>query len=131
MKSSAIAAGVLALTVIAAPALARDSARFNENRDSHRPAISHQTKKIHGHKRFGILPARAIHRSLYRKGFRDVHNLRFRNGRYVARALGYRGLVRLTVNPHTGQVTSRKVIRPYRARAHRPSNGLHFHWRFN
>ncbi|MEM1378216.1 MAG: hypothetical protein AAGG69_12600 [Pseudomonadota bacterium] len=129
LLTSALAAGAAPASASALEALQRGG-----DRGAHSAVVDVHHKgqrfgKYRQQVRYGILPKRAIYRSLYRKGFRNVHNLRFHKGRYIARAYGYRGLVRLTISARTGQITKREVIRQYRTRGHQ--SGLRLHWRFN
>ena len=71
----------------------------------------------HGHWRPGrgdfrhrFLSPRDVSRVLYRKGYRKVHDVRFTRGVYVAKAIGYRGLVRLVIDPRDGDVLRRERI---------------------
>ena len=70
-----------------------------------------------GQRRAYVLPRRAIVRSLYRRGYRDVHRVHFRKGYWRARAYGRRGLIALTIHPRSGQIVRRRVVQRY----HRPA----------
>ena len=76
----------------------------------------HHTKRHYGH----VLPRRAIVRSLYHRGYRDVHRVRFHKGYWRARALGRRGVVALKIDPYNGHIVRRKLIRHYGSNHHRP-----------
>lgn len=69
----------------------------------------------HGQHR--ILPQRAIERSLYRQGYRNIRDVRLIRGDYVMIARGYRGVVRLVVDGRTGHVISRDLLRRPQPRA--------------
>lgn len=81
----------------------------------------HHTHRRHGH----VLPRRAIVRSLYKRGYREVHRVHFRNGYWRARALGRRGIVALKIDARNGHIVRRKVIRHYGSRHHRPRHYGH------
>ncbi|QKV20359.1 hypothetical protein [Oricola thermophila] len=71
-----------------------------------------------------ILPRRAVIKSLHRKGYRNIRNIRMRHGDYVLHATSRRGPVRLVVDGRTARVLSRKPLFHTR---HRP--GVTFHGR--
>ena len=68
----------------------------------------------HGPVRHEFLTPWEVSRSLHRKGFRKVHDIRFTRGVYVAKAIGHRGLVRLVVDARDGDILRRDVIAYHR-----------------
>ena len=67
----------------------------------------HNARRGHRH----ILSQREVIRSLYRRGYRDIRNMRLVRGDYVLQARGYRGQVRLVVDGRTGRIQSRALLR--------------------
>ena len=110
LKTPLLAAVIVAATALgaAAPANAKSvSATITVG-----PAAS--VHAAHHRSRHHIMPRRAVVRGLYRRGYRDVHRVHFRNGYWRARAYGRRGLIALTIHPRTGQVLKRRVVRQHR-----------------
>ena len=70
----------------------------------------HHTSRGYRH----VLPRRAVVRSLYRRGYRDVHRVHFHRGYWRARAYGRRGLIALTIHPRSGEILHRKVVHHHR-----------------
>ena len=127
MKIPALTAAIMAAAMVITPAAANESSRFNDNRHDRQQLVlqHHEAKKRIGRHHF--LPKRVIRRSLFRRGFRSIEFVRFRNGHDVIRAYGYRGLVRLRVDARTGIIVRRKLIRPYpRYRTRQPH--IEFRW---
>lgn len=92
------------------------------------PAIADiQTVHHTGRRSHHVLPKRAVVRSLYRRGYREVHRVHYRNGYWRARALGRRGVVALKIDPRNGHIIKRRVVRHYdrpnRHRGHSRGNG--------
>ncbi|QBK31757.1 hypothetical protein [Roseitalea porphyridii] len=107
-----IAAGLVVATALgaAAPAQARPAAvaPLAAVQQGETIQIAHR-----GQRRAYVLPRRAVVRSLYRRGYRDVHRVHFRNGYWRARAYGRRGLIALTVHPRSGEIVHRRVVQRY------------------
>ncbi|MEL6437330.1 MAG: hypothetical protein AAFP99_11115 [Pseudomonadota bacterium] len=134
MKSSLLTASILSAAMVVVPAAADAKSRLLDREPTPQVHQVHKQGKRHIHGRQGVLPPRAIYRGLYRKGFRGVHNVNFRKGRYFARAYGRRGLVRVTVDPFNGRVLRRKLIQPYQYRGFRQrpySSGFTLQYNFN
>ncbi|RKF07822.1 hypothetical protein DEM25_008810 [Oceaniradius stylonematis] len=119
MKAPLLAAGIIAATALGATAPA-------EARPIHAPPAASAQIDIQtvGHRRhYGerhAMPRRAVVRSLYRRGYRDVHRVHFRNGYWRARALGRRGVVALKIDPRNGHIVRRRLLQPvYHAPRHR------------
>lgn len=71
-----------------------------------------------GHKR--LYPQQVV-RILERRGFRNVRRVYFSDGKYIARARGHHGPVKLVVSARTGQILSRQRMhkqRNYQRRHH-------------
>lgn len=124
MKASLFAAGIIAVTAFGPVATSA--------KPLHAPIAVPVTSDVqtvhHTGRRYGhVLPKRAIVRSLYRRGYRDVHRVHFRNGYWRARALGRHGVVALKIDPRNGHIVKRRVVRHYdrpnRHRGHHRSKG--------
>ena len=115
LLSAGALSGASAMPVAAAPVVKADTGAAVEL-VGHRG--NHKVRQGQRH----ILPRPAIKRSLFRKGYRNIRNMRLVRGDYVLLARGYRGPVRLVVDGRTGRVMSRKVLRH---NWHRP--GVQFH----
>lgn len=125
MKTSLIAMGILAVAAVSAP-------MPTQAMPLKAPlAVTTASDVQLVHHRRHILPRRAIVRSLYKRGFREVHNVHFRNGYWRARALGRRGLIALTIHPRNAKIVHRRVVKSYRhyPRRHR-GGGVTFSFRF-
>lgn len=107
-----IAAGLVAATALgaAAPAHARPAVTAPIATVQHAEIVPVAHR---GQRRAHMLPRRAVVRSLYRRGYRDVHRVHFRKGYWRARAFGRRGLIALTVHPRTGEILRRRVVQRY------------------
>lgn len=77
-----------------------------------------------GHHRYShrILPKHVVQRSLQRRGYRHIRNMRLVRGDYFLTARGHRGEVRLRVDGRTGRILSRQALHH---RPHRPGIRLH------
>lgn len=69
----------------------------------------HHGQQFRGRRHY-ILPRHAVVRSLHRRGFRHIRNVRLRHGDYVVHARGYRGPVRLVVDGRTARILSRQPL---------------------
>ena len=122
MKKTIVTAALAALlsagtlsAVSAAPAAAAASAQFKTGTAVEQVGHRGHAKNWRGHHR--ILPKRVVIRSLHRRGYRNIRNVRLVRGDYVLLARGYRGKVRLVVDGRTGRVESRHLLRRH---GHRP-----------
>ena len=124
MKAPLIAAGIIAATVLG-PVSA--DARPIKAQIATPAATDVQTVHHRSRHYRHVMPKRAVVRSLYRRGYRDVHRVHFRNGYWRARALGRRGVVALKIDPRNGHIVKRRVVRHYhqpnRHRGHNRSKG--------
>jgi len=129
MKKTALTAAIIAAAMVITPAAAKGSSRFNENRDRGQITV-HHLNPHHSVVRHYFLPKRVIKSTLYHRGYRNINIVRFKNGHYVVRANGHRGLVRLRVNARTGVVVKRTLIKPYPKYTNKKP-GVYFHWRLH
>jgi len=138
MKAPLLAAGIIAATALGATAPA-------EARPIQAPpaaSVQIDVQTVH-HRQRGYrhaMPRRAIIHSLYRRGYRDVHRVHFRNGYWRARALGRRGVVALKIDPRNGHIVRRRLLQPvYQApryrqpwhQGHQGRGGVTFSFGFN
>lgn len=82
----------------------------------------HKGKQFRKGKHF-ILPQHVVVRSLRKRGFRHIRNVRLRHGDYVLNARGHRGPVRLVVDGRTARILARQPLYGW----HRPGFSLHGH----
>ncbi|MEO0545117.1 MAG: hypothetical protein AAFY99_14985 [Pseudomonadota bacterium] len=127
MKIPALTATMLAAAMVTTPASANESSRFDENKTVREPVQVHHLKQKKIRHQY-YLPERVIKRTLRHRGYQNVNIVRFRDGYYIVRANGYRGLVRLQVDARTGAVVRRDLIQPYPTYSHKKP-GIYFHWR--
>ncbi|MCR9124183.1 MAG: hypothetical protein NXH91_18135 [Phyllobacteriaceae bacterium] len=119
MKAPLLAAGIIAATALGATAPVQAMPIT-----APLAATVHSDVQTVGHRRhYGqrhAMPRRAVVRSLYRRGYRDVHRVHFRNGYWRARALGRRGVVALKIDARNGHIVRRRLLQPvYHAPRHR------------
>lgn len=121
MKNTTIALSmILGLAAISLPsqASAGNNGIFSQHVDTYygdRHFREHRHKrKFKEYKPVHIkpLPPRRIARKLRKRGFSDIHAMRFNGRFYKLRAYNRRGmLVRLKVNAYNGKVVKRKLVR--------------------
>lgn len=111
LKAPLVAAGIVAATALGAATPANAQAVTGPMVVQHRGDVINVTHR--GRHYQHVLPKRIVVRSLYRRGYRDVHRVHFRNGYWRARAYGRRGLIALTIHPRSGQIVHRRVVRRY------------------
>lgn len=127
MRNTLIATGMIAVaaTSVAGPANAKPV-----HVPITVPAIA-DVQQVHHKHRHHVLPRHVIVRSLYKRGYRKVHNVYFSKGYWRARALGRRGVVALTIHPRNAHIVHRRVVHArHYPRRHHGGSGLSFTFRF-